>query len=244
MFGLFRNTEKELEKARIKLESELSIRGVDFLIEQMNSEDIYSPLLEKRRRTETSRTDEVKWYAYRRAEELSTDNEKENLLNLRASHSASPKRKHIYFALAHLCKNRVDNELFDFLMKCLKSESDDICKRVILIGIQKMEKSANLNIEPIKMLAKHKSRDLKVNSILALQKTHDEEVEQLLLDIFKGTKDSHIKNMICTPLQSVGTFKAVPILEEAYKKTRDIGLRHNIELTVNRIKKNQQPTTE
>ncbi len=109
-----------------------------------------------------------------------------------------------------------------------------------------MNKPASVNIEPIKRLAKHKSRDLKVNVILALDRTHDEQVEPLMLEIFKGTKDSHIKNMICIPLQTIGTAKAITVLEEEYRKIRDFGLIDRIEFTIESIKKgnmrhNQDP---
>jgi len=237
MFNIFKSTAKKLEEAIMKLETELKNNDMRFLVDVMSSDDIYSPLLEKKRRTETSNTDGVSWYAHRRAEVLHTDHEKTQLLNLLAEPSNSSKRESIFFSLAHLCKNRTDNELFNFLMMHLQNEKDPICKRSILIGIEEMDKTNDtLNIEPIKQLSKKRSVDLKVNAILALKKTNDGEVEPLLLELFTATKDSNIKNMICSPLETVGTEACIPILEAAYKKTRDYALRDGIERVFHAIK--------
>ncbi len=47
MLNLFRNREKELEKARAKLILRLEHGDIDYLISQMLNTDIYSPLLNK-----------------------------------------------------------------------------------------------------------------------------------------------------------------------------------------------------
>ena len=73
MFDFFKSTAKKLEEARVKLETELKNNDMRFLVNIMSSDEIYSPLLEKKRRTEISSTDGVSWYAYRRAETLHTD---------------------------------------------------------------------------------------------------------------------------------------------------------------------------
>jgi len=237
MFNIFKSTAKKLEEAIIKLETELSNNDMRFLIDVMSSDELYSPLLKNQRRDVIfSSTDSVSWYAYRRAEVLHTDHEKEQLLELLAETSYTNKRESIFFSLAHLCKNRTDNELFNFLMGHLQNEKDPICKRSILIGIGEMDKTnTTLNIEPIKQLAKKRSRD-KTNAILALKKTNDKEVEPLLLELFTATKDSHIKYMICSPLETVGTEACIPIVEAAYKKTRDYALRDGIERVLKAIK--------
>ncbi len=236
MVDFFKSKEKKLNEAYLKLEQDLSSNGIEFLIESMASEVIYSPLLEKQRRGVISGTDDVSWYAYRRAEKLESDTDKEALLKLLERLAELHKRSHIYFALSHLAKNRKDNELFSFLMEKLQSEKDNEIKLSILMGVKGMEKDAELHIKPIEQLTMSRNYKLRTQAILALQKTQNPEVEPLLLELFRASKDSHTKGMICTPLESVGTSVSVPVLEREYKITRDSGLRGSIEYTLNRIK--------
>jgi hypothetical protein len=123
-------------------------------------------------------------------------------------------------------------------MTCLESEKDNNCRLSILIGISYMRKSSDMNIEPLKKLAKTRNRDLKINSIIALQQTNDIEVENLMLSLFTETKDSHTKSIITHTLETTGTEKSIPYLQEAYKKTRDYGLRFDIERAIEKIKSN------
>lgn len=237
--NLFTSREKKLEEARLNLEASLRDNDMRFLIDVMCSDALYSPLLKNQRGgLIISSTDNVSWYAYRRAEELHTDDEKAQLLDLLTEFlNDHIKRRSIVFSLAHLCTNRTDTELFNFLMKHLENEKDADCRTSLLIGIEEMDKTdGTLNIEPIKNLAKKRSRD-KTNAILALAKTNDKEVEPLLLELFTATKDSHTKNMICSPLETVGTEACIPILEAAYKKTRDAALRSGIEYVFKAVKK-------
>jgi hypothetical protein len=236
MLNIFRNKDKELERAKTKLISDLENNGIDFLIEQMSNGEIYSTLLDEKRKSEISGTDYISWYAYRHAEKLHKPADKEQLLKMLSLGISNNIKKHIYFCLAHLCRNTSDKQLFNFLMNRLAIE-DNECKLVILIGIAQMEKSADLNIEPIKELTNVKSRDLRVHSILALKHTHDSEVETILLSLFQNSKDSHRKSIICDTLATVGSVRSLSILEFEYKKTRDFSLRYNIEQTVASIKK-------
>jgi hypothetical protein len=230
MINFFKSREKKLEEARLKLEQTLESNDT------MASEEIYSPLLEKQRKEVNSGDDYVSWYAYRRAEKLESDADKAELLALLKTNAKSPVRCYIYFALAHLAKNRKDNELFSFLMEKLQVEKDKESKLLILMGVKEMQKDAVLNIEPIQKLTKSRNYKLRTQAILALQETKNPEVEPLLLELFQESKDSHTKSMICTPLESVGTFKSLPILEREYKVTRDFWLRSKIELTLSKIK--------
>ena len=236
MFDILLSNEKKIEKARLALVESLETGSIDYLLKQMDSEEIYSPLLNKKRRTETSSTDDISWYAYRRAETLNLPDEKQKLIKSLNSERDETKRKHIYFCLAHYCKNTVDKSLFNFLMDSLELEKDTSCRLSVLIGIRDMPKSSDLNIEPLKKLTKIRNRDLKVNSIIALQQTTDGDVEDLLLPLFIDTKDNHIKSVITWTLESTGTIKSIPILEEAFKKTRDYALRGYIERTIEKIK--------
>ncbi|MEZ4772422.1 MAG: HEAT repeat domain-containing protein [Bacteroidia bacterium] len=243
MFNIFKSTEKKLEEAILKLETDLRNNDLRFLVEVMASDEIYSPLLHQRRQTEISSKDYISWYGYRRAEKLESENDKQTLLSFLDDNKLQSKKRHVYFALAHLCKNRTDDQLFNFLMNRLEEEKDPDFKIAILIGIESMDKTASsINIEPIKTLAKGRSRELKIKAICALQKTNDTDVEPLLLKIFEGTKDSHIKNMICTPLETVGSEKSIPVLNKAYKNTRDYILRDGIERTLEEIDKRHSTT--
>ncbi|ABG59019.1 HEAT repeat domain-containing protein [Cytophaga hutchinsonii] len=237
IFNLFKSHASRLKEARLLLESDLRNNDMSFLVNTMASEELYSPLLQRKRRTEISNTDQVSWYACRRAETLSTEDEKEALLQLLALPAYEAKKRHLFFCLAYVCTNTKDNALFNFLMMHLEHEKDADVNISILIGIEKMDKTAaGLNIEPIKQLAKKRGVHLKTNAILALAKTADPEVEPLLLGLFAATKDSHMKNIICTTLETVGTRACVPLLTEAYRKTRNSLLRQGIDLVLNAVK--------
>jgi hypothetical protein len=239
MFNLFNNKDQKLEQAKLELIEDLKNGSIDYLLEQMNSTEIYSLLLNEKRDTGRSNTDDISWYAYRRAEKLNSPLEKQELLDRLNSTEDCNRKKHIYFCLAHYCKNTTDNSLFNFLMNRLETEKDNSCRLSILIGIAYMPKESVLNIEPLKKLIKIRNRDLKINSIIALQKTNDKEVEDLLLSIFVDTKDSHTKSMIVHTLETIGTIKSISFLKEAYKKTRDYGLRGDIERTIYKIEAKQ-----
>ena len=235
MFNIFISNDKKIDKARLALIESLNKGDIENLLNQMGNTNIFSDLLIKKRQAQTSNTDEISWYAYRRAEDLSLSSDKEQLIKRLNNESNDSKRRHIYFCLAHYCKNTNDKSLFNFLMDCLESEKNNDCKLSILIGILYMPKSKDLNIEPIKKLTKTRNRDLKINSIIALQQTNDEQVENLLLSLFIETKDNHTKSIIINTLETTGTEKSIPYLKESYKKTRDYGLRGDIERTIEKI---------
>src|SRR5438045_3400834 len=108
MLKIFRNTDKQIQKEKAKLISDLENNSIDFLLEQMQSEEIYSSLLNEKRKTETSNTDYISWYAYRRAEQLNSPTDKEELIQKLNSEPNPQLKRHIYFCLAHLCKNLND----------------------------------------------------------------------------------------------------------------------------------------
>ena len=240
MFDIFGNKNKKLEKARLELIESLKNGSIAYLLDQMNSSEIYSPLLTEKRKDQISSTDDISWYAYRRAEELNSPREKQELIDQLNATTDDNRKHHIYFCLAHYCKNTIDNPLFNFLMERLEAEKDKQCKLSILIGIADMPKDAALNIEPLKKLTKIRNTDLKINSIIALRNTNDKEVEDLLLSIFVETKNSHTRAMITYTLETTGTGKSIPFLKEAYKKTRDYQLRSAIETAIEKIKDKAQ----
>jgi len=233
MFDFLFNNDKKIEKERDKLISDLENGDIEYLLKQMDSKEIFSPLLLRKRKKVTSLTDDISWYAYRRAETLNSDSFKEQLISKVTNDLDSSIKQHAYFCLAHLCKNLNDKELFIFLMNQLELEKNNDCKTVILIGIRDMDKT-DLNVDPIKKIAKSRS-SININAILALNLSNDSEIEDLLLELFDDTKDSHKKSMICSTLMTVGTQKSIPHLLAAYKRTRDYGLRSDIELAMKKI---------
>ena len=223
-----------MKRVKSKLISDLENCDIDFLVRQMMSNDIISPLLNQKRKAETSSTDEISWYAYRRAEKLNSKDDKEQLLKKLDVESDPLVKKEVYFCLSHLCKNTADKQLFNFLTDKLETV-DKESKNSILMGLREMKKDLDLNIEPVKKLTKSKSWDVKINAIEALKYTEDKQVEDLLLMLFQDTNDSFTKGVICTSLSTLGTLKSVPVLQAALKKTRDVGLRYNLEDSIREI---------
>ncbi len=239
MFNFFISTEKKLELAKNKLISDLENGSIDFVLGKMESDEIYSPLLNEMRKTFVSSDHDVSKYAYSRATMYNSHTEKEQLLEKLKLETNPIKRSNIFYCLAHLCNNTTDNKLFNFLMEKIETE-DNQSKLKILLGVQDMTKSSDLNIEPLKKLAKSRMSDLYWNSIFALRFTHDSDVEGLLLSIFEETNNNGKKGVICAALNSVGTRESIPILKATYKKTRDNSLRWDIEQALEAIEEREK----
>lgn len=239
MFNFFKSTEKKLEETKNKLISDLEKGSLDFVLDKMESTEIYSPLLEETRKTLVSSEHDVCRYAYIRGTQYNSLSDKEQLLKKLSIETNPIRKSNLYFCLAHYCNNSSDKSIFNFLMDKILAE-DDNCKKSILLGIQEMNKDADLNIEPLKKLATSKKSELYWNAIFALQNTHDPEVETLLLSIFEETKNNVKKGVICASLRSIGTKKSLPILQDTYKKTRDASLRWDIELAIQAIEEREK----
>jgi len=173
-------------------------------------------------------------YAYIRATEFRTEIEKGQLMEKLAAETSPVTRQNIFYGLSHLCHNTNDKDLFQFLMEKVEKE-DESCRRNILMGIQDMEKGRDFNIEPLKRMAQEGSRSSYWGAILALRNTHDPEVERILLSLFEETSDKSKRVLVCLTLKSTGTEKCIPILKEAYKKTRDNSLKWDIEEAISGI---------
>lgn len=234
MFNFFKSTEKKLEEAKNKLIKDLENGDIDFVLEKMESDEIYSPLLNETRKTFVSSEHDVRRYAFERASRYHSQSDKVQLLEKLASETHPGRRSNLFFCLAHLCSNTLDTELFNFLMERIETEDND-SKRSILLGIQDMNKASDLNIEPLKKLAQSNYSELYWGAIFALRFTQDSEVEGLLLSLFEDTNNKGKKGVICATLRSIGTTQSIPILNAAYNKTRDNSLRHDIELAIQYI---------
>lgn len=248
MFNIFRRKqnnqdskpltlEDKLEIAKQQLISNLEKNGMVFLITKMASNVDYSELITERRKTidsSYSSSDSTSWYAYRRSEKLNSQEDKEQLLALLINEKYADFKKYIYCCLSSICSNTNDKNLFNFLIDKVQMEDDERIKISILSRLSNVIKDSTYNIEPIKLLVKEGTGDESHAAIRALANTNDPEVENILLDEFKITT-THMKGIICGPLSTVGTLKSIPVLKEAYKKTRDGGLRAEINNTIYRV---------
>ena len=244
MFNIFRNKQKrklliledKLEIAKQQLISDLEKNGMEFLISKMASNEKYSELILERQKIDLSYSseDSESTYAYRQSDKLNSQDDKTELFRLLSDNKYAVFKKYIYCCLASICSNTNDKDLFNFLIDQVQIEDDERIKISILSRLSDVIKDSNFNIEPIKILVKDGTGDESHAAIKALSNTDDPEVEDILLDEFKITS-THMKGMICGPLSTVGTLKSIPILKEAYKKTRDGGLRMLIDSTITKI---------
>ena len=247
MFNIFRRKESKqnskvetlsnkLEIAKQKLISDLEQNGMEFLISKMASNEEYSELILERRKIDMSysNNDSESWYAYRQSDKLNSLENKKELLELLLNEKYSTSKKYIYCCLASICSNRNDKDLFNFLIDKVQQEDNENITVSILSRLRVVIKDTDYNIETIKMLVKEGTADESHAAIKALSNATDPEVEDILLDEFKITS-THMKGMICGPLSTIGTLKSIPVLKEAYKKTRDSFLRMVIDDAVYKI---------
>ena len=252
MFNLFRRKENKqnnnaetladkLEIAKQKLISDLEKSGMEFLVTKMECNDEYSELILERRKIDLSYSseDSVSWYAYRQSDKLNSLENKKELLALLSNESYSTYKKYIYRCLSSICSNTNDKDLFNFLIDKVQQEDDESIRVSILSRLREVLKDSEYNIEPLKIIVREGTSDESHAAIKALSNTNDPEVEDILLDEFKITS-THMKGMICGPLSTVGTLKSIPILKEAYKKTRDGFLRMVINDAVYKIENRVQ----
>lgn len=252
MFNIFANKrekklliiESKLEIAKQQLISDLEKNGMEFLISKMASNEVYSGLILERRKIDLSYSseDSESTYAYRQSDKLNSQEDKAELFRLLSENKHSDFKKYIYCCLASICSNTNDKDLFNFLIDQVQIQNDERTKVSILSRLSDVVKDSTFNIEPIKILVKEGTGDESHAAIKALANSIDPEVEDILLDEFKITS-TNMKGIICGPLSTVGTLKSIPILKEAYKKTRDGGLRMSIDEAVYKIESRAKAAT-
>lgn len=232
----------ELEIARQQLEADLEANGIKFLLSKMNCDEVYSPLVLEKQRMEGSYSSEdtVSIHAFKQSGKLNSPDDKKELLALLSDPAYNDQRRNIYCCLSSLCSNTNDIELFDFLMGVIEKEDDDRTTISILSRLKEMKKPFNANIGLIKRLLVEGTDSIRIAASKALSNTNDPEVEDIILDEFK-ISDRHSKAMFCTPLESVGTTKSIPVLQEALKQTRDPFLRESIEYVIQLIRQRTPP---
>lgn len=243
MFNIFKSKaskqktlESRLEEAKQQLLSNLENNGMEYLVNAMASDAEYSPLIEERRKLHQSWSSEdtISWYAYRGSEKLHSPEDKASLLKLLEDENFMGVKQHTYRCLASICSNTNDRELFNFLVGKLEDETDEFTRTGILSRLENVVKDDSYNIEPIKFLAREGTEQESNAAIHALSHTTDPEVPELMLAEFK-MGSIHRKSMICRPLSTVGGIDCIPVLKEAYKKTRDGFFRMMIQEAVARI---------
>ena len=232
----------ELEHELQKLLAFLETCNMKELVEKMESKDLYSNLLIEKNKTQSSSTDYVSWYAYRRSDSLDSVQNKKELLAILETSDMYHLRGHTYRCLAFLCTNTNDRELFNFLMQEVENETDDENLLPMLFGLEKMKKDLDFNIEPLKKLAVEGTEDVSHAAIKALSNCSHPEVESFLLNEF-GVANKHMKALICRPLGTVGTTASIAVLRETHKKTRDSSLRWAIDEAITLINERENPGT-
>jgi hypothetical protein len=247
MFNIFRRKENKqriqaetladkLEIAKQKLIADLEKNGIEFLILKMASNEEYSQLILERRKTNLNycSEDRVSWYAYQQSSKLNSPDDKKKLLELLSNDKYLEYKKYIYCCLSSICSNTNDKELFNFLVGKIQQEEGEGIRISILSRLRDVIKDSGYNIEPIKVLVREGTSGETHAAIKALSNSSDPEVEDILLEEFKNT-NTHMKGMICGPLSTVGTSKSIPILRNAYKRTRDEFLRTSIDEAIDKI---------
>ena len=239
---LFGNNRKEatstldskLESARQKLIADLNQKGMAYFVTQMANNNLYSDLLIERQKTSISSEDTISMQAYRQSNKLHSHNDKNELLKLLSNENFQIHKRNIYCCLASICSNTNDKDLFNLLVDSVSNERDERTIVSILSRLEDVKKDSTFNIDIIKRLAVEGSSDISHAAIKALANSLDPEVEGILLDEFK-IANKHMKGIICSSLETVGSLKAISTLELFYKKTKDRGLKQTIENTINKI---------
>lgn len=205
------------------------------LLLHMSSEAHISPIIAAQQQNgHFSSEDDVSWFAMQRSFELSSPKHKNELLELLHDEAYARQLPDIYRCLGSICGNTNDAALCSFLIDVVDNSNDEHVIVSILSRLGKVDKGSDMNIAPIKRYLKEGTAAIMRAAVKALAHTNDPEVEELLIEEFTYA-DSSLKSEICRTLLSVGTIKSVPMLQHAYKKTRDGNLRMHISEALKRI---------
>ncbi|MFT3705235.1 MAG: HEAT repeat domain-containing protein [Agriterribacter sp.] len=256
MFNIFRSKEtkqkiyeadlaQRLEADKQQLIADLENKGMEFLVTKMSSNEEYSPLVLERRKIDLSygSEDSASWYAYKQSDKLHSDKDKSTLLALLENEKFLEYNKYIYCCLACICANTNNKDLFNFLVEKVQQEDDESTRISILSRLQVVKKGEGYNIEPLKGFVKDGTQGETRAALRALSNSTDVEVEDIFLEEFKFS-DRHMKAAICGPLSTVGTLKSIPVLQQAYKNTRDRGLKMCIEGAISTIEKRANSSSQ
>lgn len=241
-FNFFNNSQKKLAEEKQKLIYDLENGGIKNLIQKMNCNLPYSQLIIERQKKEGSwkSDDDISTHAYKVSHNLKNPDDKQELLDLLKDNQFKSYKKSIFCCLSSLCSNTDDYELFDFLLNQIKVEENESIIISVLSRLGDIKKPPNINIEIIKKFVLEGTDGVRKAAIKALANSEDKDVETLLLEEFK-INNTEIKRIICSTLYTVGTKKSIPVIESAYKRTRDFSLRYSIENVLEKINNKSNP---
>ena len=226
----------EIEQARQQLFAELAAKGMRNLVDQMDNNVLFSPLIGEARDKSIAynAADMVSWQALEFSKTLRSVDDKRELMQLLSDPGYAGKRIHILRCLANICNNTQDLDLFELFMQIIDKEDDDGVIVSILARIDDVKKPAHVNIAPLKKLLVEGTFQSRMAAAKALRHTNDPEVETLVLEEFT-ISDKDTQRRFCLTLESIGTKRSIPTLKEALKKTRDKGFRSYLERAITAI---------
>lgn len=228
---------EQLERDLQDLKHALERSGVGFLLDAMESSGFYSPLISKEPRTwrdpAPEEPEEISWYACRRAEQLSSEADKAALLQELEGEPRVGRRKHICFALAHLCSNTRDVKLYALLMEILAAEPDEEVRISAYIGLERLDKRG-LDVHYLLDVAVNGSSNESPNAIYALENSDPARTEDALIEIIRFGGGRAL-DAGCRVLGMVGTRKCLSDLEMVKRRSRDLGLRSDIDQSIAEI---------
>ncbi len=233
--AIYLERDRKAANERESLISRLSKIPVTEVIELTKSNDRLPALKEERELNMDGQT--ISWFAV--AELRNRKKEDDKMLLLKALQDPKKYDKHyVLYCLGFLCSHTQDKALFSFLMQELAPPKNKDFVTTALMGLRDFIITPELNIETLLHYAQIKNNNsLRVQAILALCYCQHPGMEDYFLDMLKGASN-HIRDMIMSPLETVATKKSKHILEEMYKRTRDYGLRSNIERILAKIDHN------
>ncbi|MFA0961572.1 HEAT repeat domain-containing protein [Roseivirga sp. BDSF3-8] len=226
----------QLRKARQELERKLLKSDLIGLLRLMDSDELYSDLLQKHQSRLISSDYFVSWYARKRASLLYTDFDKRELTRLLDHPDYQHLQRHIYYALSHMCKNRCDQQLYQFLLERLQHEEHIPNKLALLSGMGEIGKGRKEFPEAIVSQMNSRNVALKLQAIGALRNCKHPNIESLLIRKFKYSRSYKVKMAICFTLETIGTRHSLTVLRESAQHTTDMHFKGILTQSIEKIK--------
>lgn len=232
-----RRREELLKRDLEQLKRALETNGMGYLLDAMESKALYSPRI-NRSDSGYESSEQVSWYATRHAEQLTAEADKVALLQELGRDPSTTRRGRICFALAHLCSNTSDVQLYAYLTELLETEPDADVRISTFIGLERLDKRG-LDVDFLVDVAVNGTDNESPNAIFALKGTDPARTEDVLIDIIRyGTGRALYAG--CSVLGEVGTTKCLEDLEKVKRRSRDASLRWAIDRSVTAIKARTQ----
>jgi hypothetical protein len=176
----------------------------------------------------------ISWFAVAELRKRKGEEDK-NLLITALQEPLKYEKDYVLYTLGFLCSHTQDKELFRFLMKELAPPQNKDLVTTALMGLRNFIITPELSINTLLRYAQIKNNNsLRVHALQALSHCQHPGIEDFFLNTLKGASNN-IRSMLMFPLETVVTKKSKPILEQMYKRTRDYGLRSDIERIIAKI---------